>query len=499
MSLIFRISLVAVICWWLVPGAPAQTPRRGQAAPKTREAEVVSAEQQAADLFEAGQNAHQAGDLPKAIQLYTDALKHDPQLWQAEFQRGIAYLSLRRYAEARTSFQSVEAQLAEAEASPEQRQISSRVQVALGEIAVAESKPDEAEKAFRHALELNPHSGRAHSELAGILMAQNKPAEAIVEGRAAIADGDERAVNYSLIGMALMAGGKPDEALSLLNEAIKRDSNAALALLYRAEIFISQNRFKEAITDLRAAVALEPLARTKLRLATVYGQLKQYPEALALCREVLSAEPSNLEARTALAATMIESGQGREAIADLEALVKAQPTRADLQAQLAELYLSTQPEKALEQYSAAAKLEPAQPAHLIGVGSALVKLRRFPEAIETLKKALGQGLKDETAYFAHTNLATAFFESENYPSAASEFIWVFNYHRNRGDQKRAAITLYFLGICFDKLGDYEQALKAYEQFLSLASSENQLEIDKVNLRMPPLQRLIKEGKGKKRQ
>jgi hypothetical protein len=39
-------------------------------------------------------------------------------------------------------------------------------------------------------------------------------------------------------------------------------------------------------------------------------------------------------------------------------------------------------------------------------------------------------------------------------------------------------------------------LKAYEQFMALASADNQLEIDKVNLRLPSLRRQISEGKGK---
>src|SRR5205823_12518655 len=124
-----------------------------------------------------------------------------------------------------------------------------------------------------------------------------------------------------------------------------------------------------------------------------------------------------------------------------------------------------------------------------------VKLRRFEEAVGVLKQVLEQEPKDDLAYFAHTNLATALFELQDYASAAREYVWILERQR---DQKRAAITLYFLGICFDKLGDYEQALKAYQQFLGLASADNQLEIDKVKLRLPSLERQIREGKGKRK-
>jgi tetratricopeptide (TPR) repeat protein len=499
MAPVFRSSLYITLLLLLsspVLLSPAGAQQAGKSIPKKTAA--VEAQKQAADLFEAGQNAHQSGDLNKAIELYGEAIKRDPSLWQAEFQRGLAYLSLNRRPEAKASLQRVNEQLAQFADSPELRQISTRVQVALGEIALAEANSGDAEKAYRRALELNPGSARAHSGLAEALLAGGRHDEAIAEAKEALKAGDDRAATFSLLGMTQTIAGKYDEALPNLTESLKRDPKNSIALLYRAEVFISRQRFDEAIADLRSALEIEPLTRTRLRLAGALMQTKKYDEAIALYQEALKGEPSNAEARTALAVAMIESGKGDEAIAQLESLIKTEPNRADLRAQLAELYLPAQPEKALEHYSFAAKREPSQVNHQIGVGSALVKLRRFQEAVTVLQQSLAQNPKEEIAYFAHTNLATALFELNDYPNAAREYIWIFNYQKNRGDRKRAALTLYFLGICLDKLGDYEQALKAYEQFLLLAPSENQLEIDKVKLRLPSLQKQIRDGKGKRK-
>ena len=50
----------------------------------------------------------------------------------------------------------------------------------------------------------------------------------------------------------------------------------------------------------------------------------------------------------------------------------------------------------------------------------------------------------------------------------------------------------------DKLGQYEDALEAYEKFLSLANPNvNKLEIEKVNLRLPTLKAQLKRGQGQK--
>jgi tetratricopeptide (TPR) repeat protein len=476
----------------------AQQQRRGKPPAKTAEVDAKDAREQAAELFEAGQSAHQKGELEMAVGLYGEALKRDPSLWQAEFQRAAAYFSLNRLAEAKASMLGALKQLSEFGDAPEARGPSSRAHTMLGEIALAENDPVEGEKSFRRALELNPQATRARAGLAEILLSDGKHAEAIAEAKAAIEAGDDRATVYALLGEAQAIGGKYDEALASLTEALNREPKNAIALRRRAEVSMARNDLKAAIEDLRASAEAESNVPNRLRLAGALAAAKRYDEAVSLYRQILQDDPSNNEARTALAAAMIESGKGAEAVTQLESLIKAEPNRADLRAQLAELYLQAQPEKALEQYLAAAKIEPSQPAHQIGVAASLVKLGRFQEAVGASRQALAQAPKENVAYFARTNLATALFKLDDFQNAAGEYVRILDYQRKRGDRKRTAITLYFLGICFDKLGDYEQALKAYEQFLALASADNQLEIDKVNLRLPPLLRQIKEGKGKRK-
>jgi hypothetical protein len=55
-----------------------------------------------------------------------------------------------------------------------------------------------------------------------------------------------------------------------------------------------------------------------------------------------------------------------------------------------------------------------------------------------------------------------------------------------------AIVHYFLGITHDQLNEYLDAMANYQQFLRLAdAAQNKLEIEKVNLRLPILQKQIK--------
>src|SRR5262245_30215589 len=124
MSLVIKISLLALVFWLISPVAMAQRTggTKGRPAPKSKEAETNESQREAAELFESGQNAHQAGDLTKAIELYSEALKRDQSLWQAEFQLGIAYLSLNRYQEAKRSLLHADELLTQFEDSPELHQ-----------------------------------------------------------------------------------------------------------------------------------------------------------------------------------------------------------------------------------------------------------------------------------------------------------------------------------------------------------------------------------------
>ena len=95
---------------------------------------------------------------------------------------------------------------------------------------------------------------------------------------------------------------------------------------------------------------------------------------------------------------------------------------------------------------------------------------------------------------AHANLATALYEQKDYPSAISEFEWILK------AKPEVAVAHFFIATAHDYLQEFEDALASYETFMAKADpATNQLEIDKVKLRLPSLRRQIqlKEGVKKK--
>jgi len=90
------------------------------------------------------------------------------------------------------------------------------------------------------------------------------------------------------------------------------------------------------------------------------------------------------------------------------------------------------------------------------------------------------------------NLATALFQLKRYNEAKVQFQWI------TGKQPDNVVAYYFLAIAHDELSEYGDAMANYQIFLRKADPKtNQLEIDKVNLRLPVLQRQLDAGKGRK--
>ena len=82
---------------------------------------------------------------------------------------------------------------------------------------------------------------------------------------------------------------------------------------------------------------------------------------------------------------------------------------------------------------------------------------------------------------------------KRYPEALIEYEWLL---RTKPD---LSVAHYFIATSYDYLGQYQEALTAYENFLARADIKtNQLEIEKVKLRLPLLRRQIKLGEGAKR-
>ena len=429
-------------------------------------------------LFNQGQDAHEKGDLKGAIALYDKAIAIIPEFPEAQYQRGAAFIALGQLDDAESAFR----------LALKAREDWTLALASLGSVLVEMRQYPEAEKVLMRAVELDSLNFPAYSALADLrlrtgatpetlaallktiaeLTGKASPTASIWSSRAALENalGDRKAAKVS-IANALELEPKNISALSQAAELALADNDPT-----RAEDLI---RRLEALTPASEAVKL---LRAKMLLAR--GNADEAVTVLA------SVENPSDEARKLK--TSIELNYSTDTAA-LEKQLAEDPKNAAALGRLCSLMRVKDPARALEYCRRASEAEPDNINHAIGYGAALVQAKDFDRAVSLFRRILQIAPDNSTA---HANLATALFQLKRYAEAKAEYRWLVE------RQPELSVAYYFLAIAHDQLEEYADAMANYQQFLRMADpAVNKLEIEKVNLRLPILQRQIKSGKGKR--
>jgi tetratricopeptide (TPR) repeat protein len=445
-------------------------------------------------LFDQGQNAHARGDslteprekvqnYERALEYYDEAIKVRPEFPEAQFQRGNVLAVLGRAAEAESSFRR----------AIELRKSWSLPYSALGALLARLNRDKEAEPPLREAIRLDPHDLLATRVLANVRLSANDPAEALQLATRVTADSDAGAAIWLVRALAERGIGDNLAALNSLNHVLKLEPQNFDALIVRAAIRTADH--DSALEDLKAAELLALHDKDRMsRLIAAYEGAGRHDEATRIAKAAGLAEPASANPGNVIGteeeiklANSDDPLQAREA---LEKLLKKNPDNATLLARLGASYRTVDPTRSLVFYRRALELEPANAEFATGYSSALVRARRFADAVVVLRKVL---LAAPNNYAAHANLATALYELKQFSEALIEYEWLLQ------SKPDLTVAYYFIATAHDNLGEYEQALAAYDMFLAHADEKtNQLEIEKVKLRLPSLQRQIKLGEGPKK-
>jgi tetratricopeptide (TPR) repeat protein len=436
-------------------------------------------------LFERAQSAHARGELEKAIGFYEQALKVRPEFPEAEFQRGNALASLGRLPEAETAFR----------AAISYKKNWALPHSALGALLMRQSRDKEAEQSLQQALAIDSKESLALRLLSEIKLRAGDAKSALELAKRATAIPEAPAAAWVGLAIAEKANGDKVAAKTTLDRVLTDEPQNLAALMERADLYVDEKNFDLAITDLKAAAKLKPGDKAVLsRLAHALQEAGKTDEAAAVAKaaglEVQQPAGPNGVTGTPEEIEAANSSDPVVARKALEKLLEKNPRSAMLLARLGASYRTDDPARSLDFYRRAAEIQPDAPEHALGYGAALVQARRFADAAQILRQVIRATPEN---YAAHANLAIALYELKRYPESISEYEWILT------KKPDATVVHYFIATAHDYLGEYPEALASYEKFLSLADAKtNQLEIDKVKLRLPSLQRQIKLGQGVKK-
>lgn len=227
----------------------------------------------------------------------------------------------------------------------------------------------DTESLLSHTLEVNPHSGLAHSNLGEVLMSAGQVEQAIVHFREAAAQNPTSAQTRSNLGSALGQTGHLEESVEHLSEAVRLDPDYARARMNLASAYAGLGRNPEAIAELREVTRLEPgfapafyslgillqaqnsldaasnafgsavrldgsLVDARIRRGGILAQQGRLFEAAESFRAAVRLEPENGEAHGFLGMALVEMGQAVEAYPHLERALALRPDLVHLQSYL---------------------------------------------------------------------------------------------------------------------------------------------------------------------
>jgi len=432
----------------------------------------------AAEAFEAGQGAQQRGEMNSAVAYYTKAISLAPALYQPYYQRATALMSLGRTTEAEADLKKV------IEMKPD----FARAHRAYGVILLDNGKTDDAKREFARAIEIDPKLTGIRLNYGSAFIKSGEPAKAIEQLRAAIELGETSPLGYALLGLAEERTGKTADALADYSRAIEMESANAVAREGRARLLEARGETAKAIEDYAIAYRAQPSPDTALRLANLYTRAGQPQAALQIYRVMIAQRPNDLAMRTEIARLMAESGDAEGAMKEITGLVTLRPTDARLLMAAGDIYFQDKPGDAANYYRKALEIDAANNRARVQLGASLVRSNQCETALPVLTEALA---READNYAAHANLATAYFKLQRYVEAANQFIWLIR------SKPETSASYFFLAISLDHLGDCQQALRAYQEFVRRADpAASKNEIDDANIKISLLQRLVKEGKCK---
>lgn len=429
-------------------------------------------------LFNEGQTAHEKGDFEAALRLYDAALEIIPEFPEAEFQRGNALVSLKRTDDAEKAFRR----------ALELRENWTLPMTSLGVLLVQANRFDEAEKLLSKAIQLSGINFLAYSALTDLRIRTNASPDVLKPLLAKIQYLTTKAnptaslwASRSALERAL--GDKRSARISI-TRAIELDPLDRTSLLERSELALADGDIESARADLVKLKGIDPNSSVIQFLeARIFAGGGEFERAIEIIDTIKPSQPEILAYRDKILALSSND------IGELEAKLSGDPKNPAILGRLCGLLRTESPSKALDYCRRASEAEPENLNHAIGYGAALVQAKKFPEAVSLFKRLLEITPENFTV---HTNLATAYFQMQQFAEAKEQYIWILK------KQPDLAIAYYLLAISHDRLEEYIDAAANYQQFLRVADNEkNQLEIEKVNLRMPAIQKLIKQGKGKK--
>jgi tetratricopeptide (TPR) repeat protein len=326
-------------------------------------------------------------------------------------------------------------------------------------------KTEDSIAAYRKSVAAKPEVFESNLNL-GIQLAKAGQPEAEQFLRAAtqltptsnVAEGQARA----WISLAhVLEKTKPDDAITAYGQAAKLQPKDAEPHFSAGLLFENENKFADAESEYKQALALDPSSDAVTALANLYMRGRRFPEAAEYLQKLVAQQPQNAAAHIQLGRVLAAEGKNNDAVTQLQAGARLAPADVSVERDLADLYTTLgKNDQAEALYRSLLANGPNSPDLHRSLGQSLMRERKFADAQQEFLIAVK--LKPD---FGETygDLAFAASENQNYPLAIkaldvrSKFL------------PEIPLTYFLRASAYDHLKDFKKAAESYHLFLKTAN------------------------------
>ena len=280
----------------------------------------------------------------------------------------------------------------------------------------------------------------------------------------AITTSSPEARNAYLKARDLVDKFHPEEAQPLLNEAISKDPNFALAYLLRAQTATSP---KEFFAYLKSAVAAADKVsegeQLQIRASEAFANGNTM-EGGGYLQKLVAEYPDDERAYESLGDYYLSNQQYDNAIAEYQKAVQLAPDFALAYNELGYALREAQKDKEAEAaFRKSIALIPNEPNPYDSLAELLMKMGRFDESIENYKKALSL---DAHFFTAYRGIAANLMYQDKHKEALEQLQKEYDLALNDGDRQDALLSM---TVCYVDEGKFSEELEKISKISSLAA------------------------------
>jgi protein O-GlcNAc transferase len=367
-----------------------------------------------ASILEKGAASEDTGQLREALTYYDEALRLDPALGRAHFNRGNVLLEL--------------------------------------------GNPQGAVEAFTKALTLKPDSASAYYNLGNAHARLGQNDLAVANYRQAIALKRDFADAHVAMGVALEDTGRKDDAIASYRDALAIRPDYPEVHYNLGTVLMETGKPDVAVGCFQQAVACRPdYAEAHRQLGQLFLSLERLDDAEQSYRQVLRIEPRSAEDHNNLAAILEKRGKSEAAIASYQQALAITSENPQIYNNLGGAFRNLgRLDEALASYRRAITLKPDFAQAHSNMGAVLQERHSIVEAMACYKKAIEI---DPTCFDAHNNMGVALQECGQFHAALA------SYRHTLEINPGFAESMNNLGALLADLGRIEEATAVYRQAL----------------------------------